>query len=91
MDKKRSGCGCFTFLLIILAILIFVMIFTNPRQEEVVQELKNREGAISLIQVVKRDNYIVLSVYQIQVSSINQGLMKSKTYMGVLGQILEIE
>ena len=90
MNKKGSGCGCFTFLLIILAAIFFVLVFTNPKQDEVVQELKNREGAISLVQVVKRDNFVVLSVYHMQISSMNQGLMKPKTYLGIFGQVIEI-
>ena len=91
MDKKRSGCGCSAIPLLLTVALIIVMVLTNPKQDEVVQELKNREGPISLVQVVERKNLIVLSLYKIQVSSINQGLMKSKIYIGVFGQVIELE
>ena len=90
MGNKRKGCLSSVFL-IIIGLIVLVMVFTNPKQDEVVKELKNREGAISIINVTKRENYILLSVCQVQISSFNQGIMKEKEFLCVFGQVIEIK
>ena len=89
--KGKGCCGCLSSLFVFIGIIILIMVFTNPKQEELVQELKNREGAISVINIEKRDNFVVMSFYKVQVSSINQGFMTQKRYIGVLGQIVEVK
>jgi hypothetical protein len=55
------------------------------------QYIKSKEGAISLVTVKSRKNYLVFSVYHVEVSSFKQGLFEPKYYLGVLGQVMEIE
>jgi hypothetical protein len=82
--KKTGG-------IIAVAILGLAFIMTNPSQTEVEQYIKNREGLISLVNVVERKNFMVCSLYAAEVSSLKQGLFETKHYMGVLGQVIELD
>ena len=72
-------------------IIVLILVLTNPTQADLKKHIKEQEGMISLVSQVETKNFIVFSVYRVEISSFNQGLFASKIYIGLLNHFFEFE
>jgi hypothetical protein len=87
VKEKSNGSGGWGVFMLIL--FLFILAITNPKQEDFQNEITNKYGLnFSLNKDYK--NLIVFSIYKSNNTSFD-GVFKDRTFIGILGQVVELE
>ena len=87
VEVKNNGSGGWGFFMFIL--FLFILAITNPKQEDFQNEISNKYGLNFNLNKDYR-NLIVFSIYKTNNTSFD-GVFKDRTFIGILGQVVEIK